>query len=370
MVRIARLSRRARWAVPAGALVVTGGVMAGSLIASGQAEAAPALPARTPAQLLAQVAQNTGPALSGTVTETAALGLPSLPGNQSPSSITSLLTGSHTVKVWYAGPQHYRLALPSSMSETDVVRDGGTAYLWQSTLNTVTEFTVPAHQARPAPAGTPALTPQQAAQQALAAVGPTTTVSVDRNDLVAGQAAYELVLAPKDARSLVGQIRIAVDGKNGVPLRVQVFARHAAGPAISVGYTAVTFAAPPAGETSFSPPAGAKIVKASAPQHQPAAKASPDVSTTGSGWLTVLSLPASALTATPAASTGSTSTSGSNDSSAVLHALLASATPVHGAWGSGRLLRTSLVSVLITDSGRTYVGAVEPSVLYAAAQHS
>ena len=38
-----------------------------------------------------------------------------------------------------------------------------------------------------------------------------------------------------------------------------------------------------------------------------------------------------------------------------------------GAWGSGRLLRTSLVSVLITDGGRTFVGAVQPSVLYAAA---
>jgi hypothetical protein len=40
---------------------------------------------------------------------------------------------------------------------------------------------------------------------------------------------------------------------------------------------------------------------------------------------------------------------------------------VSGAWGSGRLLRTSLVSVLITDSGRMFVGAVQPSVLYAAA---
>ena len=51
----------------------------------------------------------------------------------------------------------------------------------------------------------------------------------------------------------------------------------------------------------------------------------------------------------------------------MLSALLASATPVHGAWGTGRLLRTSLVSVLMTDQGSTFVGAVEPSVLYAAA---
>jgi hypothetical protein len=40
---------------------------------------------------------------------------------------------------------------------------------------------------------------------------------------------------------------------------------------------------------------------------------------------------------------------------------------VHGSWGSGRLLRTSLLSVLITSSGKALIGAVAPSVLYAAA---
>jgi len=51
----------------------------------------------------------------------------------------------------------------------------------------------------------------------------------------------------------------------------------------------------------------------------------------------------------------------------VLGALLQSAHPVHGAWGSGRLIRTSLFSVLITNNGRVLVGAVTPQVLYAAA---
>ena len=55
------------------------------------------------------------------------------------------------------------------------------------------------------------------------------------------------------------------------------------------------------------------------------------------------------------------------DDAAVLRTVLAAATPVHGTWGSGRLLRTSLVSVLITDQGHAFVGAVQPSVLYAAA---
>ena len=44
-----QFSRRARWAVPAGAVIVVGGVLAGSMISV--ASAAPSLPAKTPAQL-------------------------------------------------------------------------------------------------------------------------------------------------------------------------------------------------------------------------------------------------------------------------------------------------------------------------------
>jgi len=361
-----KLSRRARWAVPVGALVVTGGVMAGSLISV--AQAAPALPSRTPAQLLAEVAQDKGPALSGTVLQTASLGLPSLPGNASPTSISSLLTGSHTFQVWYAGPEHYRLAAPSSLSETDVVRSGRTVWVWQSTADSVTEITVPARAAKPMPAATPALTPQQAAKQVLAVVGPTTAVSVDSNVTVAGQAAYELVLAPKDSRSLVGQVRLAIDGRNGVPLRVQVFARGASSPAISVGFTSITFATPAPPDTSFTPPPGAKITKVNPGQDTPGSQpGGTGVSAIGSGWLTVLELPSAALTSGSPAPGPVSANNASGDSAAVLRALLASARVTHGAWGTGRLLRTSLISVLITDDGSTFVGAVQPSVLYAAA---
>src|ERR1039457_7319873 len=131
MSGVPKLSRRARWAVPAGALVVTGAVMAGSLITV--ARAAPVLPSPTSAQLLAAVGQDQGPALYGSVLETASLGLPSLPGTSSPTSITSLLTGSHTVMVWYAGPEHYRLAVPASVRERGVGCSGGAAWGWEGT---------------------------------------------------------------------------------------------------------------------------------------------------------------------------------------------------------------------------------------------
>jgi outer membrane lipoprotein-sorting protein len=299
--------------------------------------------------------------------------LPALPATGNPTSLSSLLTGSHTVRVWYASPDHFRLAAPESLSESDVIRDGSTAWLWQSTLNQVTKFTLPAHSAA-AKQAVPKqpLTPQQAAQQVLAAVGPTTTVSVASNVTVAGQAAYGLVLAPKDARSLVGQVQIDVDGRNGVPLRLQVFARGASSPAFQIGYTAIQFVTPASADLSFTPPPGATVtqVNLASGGHEATGNATSGVSSIGSGWLTVLKLPSSALTpGAPAAgaSTGPGGNSSVGDSSAVLSALLASATPVHGAWGSGRLLRTSLVSVLMTDQGSAYVGAVEPSVLYAAA---
>jgi len=369
MFGIVRLSRRARWAVPAGAAVIVGGVLAGSLISV--AQAAPALPARTPAQVLAAVAADTSvPPLTGTVVETASLGLPSLPDTGSSTSIASLLTGSHTVMIWYASPEHFRLSVPASLSETDVIRDGSTAWLWDSTANTVTKFSLPAQRSEPAPTTAP-LTPQQAASQVLAKVGPTTAMSVDSNVMVAGQAAYELVLAPKDSRSLVGQVRIAVDGSNGVPLRVQVLARGATSPAFQVGYTSIQFVTPPPADLSFTPPPGAKVTQVGTTmaggngQHG----ASPDVSSIGSGWLTVLDLPSSGLTSgSSGTGGGSVSTGGgSGDSSALVNTLLGSAARVSGPWGSGRLLRTSLVSVLITDNGRLFIGAVQPSVLYAAA---
>jgi outer membrane lipoprotein-sorting protein len=378
-------SRRARWMIPAGAVVLAGAVTAGSMI--GSAQASPELPLRTPAQLLASVAGRTAPppALTGTVVETASLGLPQLPGTSNQNSITSLLAGSHTIKVWYADPQHIRLAVPVQLSETDVIRDGRQVSVWQSNSNTVTRMQLPAKasaadsHAKGVPSQVP-LTPQQAASQALKAVGPSTRVTVDRTVTVAGQPAYQLVLSPKSSSSLIGRVSIAIDATRNVPLRVQVFARGAASPAIQVGYTSISFVKPAAANFNFTTPAGAKVKVESPPGGSSShtakgTKASGEPQVIGKDWLSVAVLPESDLagvmgagSVSSAAGVGSQSvSSGSGESGAVAAALLKSATPVHGAWGSGRLLHTSLVSVLITNSGHVLVGAVTPAVLYAAA---
>ena len=315
MNRLSKLPRRARWAVPAVAAAAAGGVLAASAISA--AQAAPRLPSRTPGQLVAAAAAlRSLPPLSGTVTETASLGLPALPSAGDLAAPATLLSGSHSMRIWYSGPARFRLALPGSLSESDLIRNGNRAWLWDSTDNTVTWLAVPA--AGPA-AALPAVpvTPQQAASQALALAGPTTTIRSGGTVTVAGQAAYQLVLAPKSSGSLVGQVRIAIDARNEVPLQVQVFARGAASPAIEIGFTSVSFARPPAADFAFSPPAGATVTKAAgAPGAQqsgpataksagtaagPAAGEAADPAASGSlrligqGWLAVASLPQSAL---------------------------------------------------------------------------
>lgn len=397
-----KLSRRGRWAVPAAAVVVVGAAVAASQITI--AQASPALPSRTPAQLLAQVSSDAKlPPMTGTVVETTSLGLPQLPQVGNPTSLSSLITGSHTLKVYYQNPRHFRLAVPQSMSETDVIRNGNQLWLWDSAKNAVTEYTWPkgalkhpATHARAQLPAMPTLTPQQAANQVLAAVGKTTTVKVQSNVLVASEPAYQLVLAPKDPRSLVGQVVIAIDGKYGVPLRVQVFAKKAASPAFQVGYTQISFVSPAQANLQFTPPPGAKLkvhnlAAGDGPQAQQVAGG--NVSDAGyggygSGWLTVLEVPQSALNqaigapgqagrqagqAGQAGQPAATNQTGmgaiGGDSAAVLNALIGAAKPVHGSWGSGTLLTTSLMSMLITN-GEIYIGAVQPSVLYNAVGHT
>jgi outer membrane lipoprotein-sorting protein len=525
MKAMPRFPRQARWAVPFGAVAVVGVVAAGSVLTS--AQAAPALPARTPAQLIAAIAANKSApsALSGTIVTNAALGLPDLPAAGGPAVIPSVLTGSHTFEFWYARPQQLRLAVPVPLGETDLRVNGRQVWLWDSKKNTATHIELPAgpgplppvpggaagtaysggsfyspNKARTATASyssssyssSPAYqstlsatmpTPQQAAQRLLAMLGPTTTVSAASNVMIAGQAAYQLVLAPKNPGSLIGRVSIAIDASKYLPLRVQIFARGSASPAFQIGFTSISFARPAASNFTFTPPPGAKVKTAKVPAgpaglagplgaisggngggfiHFPGGMApsqgapgssisvAPGLPTgnnakrragdgrsagsvsvhplrsamagmpkslraamkagslkgltasqrkhltkllrgaaaraarlhpgsgwhgagwyayapntggmfpsgvsaprvIGSGWMAVGVFPAGGLTGSPGGVPG---------------ALLRFATPVHGSWGSGRLLRSSLLSVLITSNGKALIGAVAPSVLYAAA---
>ncbi|MGI5522527.1 LolA family protein [Micromonospora sp. CA-259024] len=368
-----------RWLVPATAAVaVIGG---GAAIGTFAAEAEPSLPPRTAAQLLVDLQTSRLEGLSGTVVQRADLGLPPLVGLVPGNELTTLLTGTHTLRVWYSGPDRQRVALLDTLGEQDVIRNGRDLWTWQSRTNTASHRTLgDAGAEKPAPDAVPSMpaTPQQAADLALGAIDPSTEVSVGRSATVAGQDAYELVLQPRDSASLVHQLRIAIDAKQHVPLRFEVLAKGSDQPAFEVAFTQVDYRRPDADQFTFNPPPGVTVTEEKT--ERPAAgkparvgpAGDPQVRAVGSGWTTVLvarldralgGKPADAKPGVPPAA-GAPDVDVDVDVPKLLGALPA----VSGDWGSGRLLTGKLFSVLLTDDGRVLAGAVTPERLYQVAR--
>jgi len=347
-----------RWAVPGAALLIAlgSGVAVNALHASADAT----LPARTPAQLLADIQSAQLDAGSGTVVETADLGLPQLPGGtggSGSSDLSSMLTGSHTLRVWYSGPDKARAALLGSLGESDVIANGTDMWIWSSSSNKAQHTKLDHGPGRPAvDPSRPPTTPQQAADQILAALDPTTAVSTEDTVVVAGRPAYDLVLRPKDSGTLIGSVSIAIDGQRHVPLRVQVYPRGAASPAFEIGFKQVSFTRPDDAVFAFTPPAGVTVTE-NAPDSG-GTPGQPKTAVIGTGWTSVLAVRTGALGGSGGGSGGKPDIAGS---------ILSRLPSVSGSWGSGRLLTGTLFSALITDDGRVLVGAVPPQRLLAAA---
>ena len=375
------------WVAPVAAAALAVG---GGLLANTTASAAPPLPKKTAQQLLTAVAGAHVSGLSGTVTETANLGLPSLPtgdqgGPMASSNFSDLISGTHTLNVWSSGSGKSRVALMGTYGESDLVRNGNQSWLWSSKNKQATHTTFKGQAAKgqlqtEAP---DAQTPQQLAEQALKAIDPSTTVSVARNVTVAGRPSYELVLTPKDHRSLVHTVTIAIDSKTSVPLRVAVTADGQTKPALSAGFTKINFSVPAASNFAFNAPAGAKVTQktVTAPSKsdrtdatKQANKAAAGTTVVGKGWTSVVVTKAdqpmfgASGPATKSGPAGRVDDGHSSGTGSVNGQLLQSLPRVSGSWGSGRLLSGALFSAVITNDGRIAVGAVRPELLYSALQ--
>jgi outer membrane lipoprotein-sorting protein len=346
-----------RWLAPL-ALVLA---VSGTGLVAATASADGSLPPTTPEKLLADVQQAKVDGLSGTVVQQADLGIPAIPGTGGgdDTQLTSLISGNHTLRVVYSAPDKSRLAVLGTMGETDVIRNGSDLWTWSSNDQTATHRTLAADEQQtqspsPQPTDVPK-TPEEAAQQVLNALTPTTTVTVDSAVTVAKRNAYDLVLDPNDGASLIKQVRIAVDGETKVPLQVVVYGRDNQ-VVFKVGYTGVSFARPDDSEFVFNAPPGTKVTEAPTPEHTTPSNTDPqqtqakaDTKVVGKGWTSVV------VTKVP---------SGSQPDQ--LKAFTDKLQEVSGTWGKGRLLAGTAFSVLLTDDGRLAAGAVSPDALYAA----
>jgi outer membrane lipoprotein-sorting protein len=361
--------------VAAAVAVIGGGAAARTLAA----QAEPSLPERSAAQLLVDLQTARLDGLSGTVVLRSDLGLPALPAGlgQGSADVASLLSGKHTLRVWYSGPDKARIALLGTNGETDMIRNGRDVWYWDSRAKTAKHGTIteePNADAAPNVARDLAPTsPQAAAELALRLISPSTEVTTGSNARVAGRAAYELVLSPRDKASLLGEIRLAIDATEHVPLRVQVYpkgAKSEADAAFEVKFTDVNFSRPDAGQFTFNPPPGVQVIEegqaepnkkpADKPADRPADKDEPDGkrAVIGSGWTSVI------VTRIGDAAPDPSKGADANDQGAqAMTGILNGLPKVSGTWGSGRVMSSRLFSVLLTDDGRVLAGAVTPERL-------
>jgi outer membrane lipoprotein-sorting protein len=401
-----------RWmpavAVPA---VIAAAALAGSLPAS----AGDPLPAKTPAEVLALVAQHSAPSLSGTLEQTSRIGLPELPqagpssGSGGAASVLELLSGPHTARVFLDGPSNVRVQVLDRLAERNAVRSGDQVWLYSSKDNTAMHLTLPAdaghtkdfghYKHRDTGMHGVMPTPEELAGRLIAAADPTTEVAVHPEVNVAGRAAYNLVITPRTEGTLIGSVAVAVDGESGLPLSVELKARGQEEPAFKLAFTSLSLEAPDASLFAFSPPPGATVKEIEVPAHgtghwgkghwpkhgtesgvvpdaEDPAPVAPDAvppdavepdavapdyrdpngalarpTVTGTGWESVVEFPASPASAEADAML-------SNDP-----LLQQAAVAVPG----GRLFSTAVVNVLFTDDGRVFAGSVPAERLLTAA---
>jgi outer membrane lipoprotein-sorting protein len=320
--------------------IVTAGVVGlGLLAAPGGAGAQPQLPPVAPEDLVSSVlaAADPGP-FDGTVTLENNLGLPALP------DAPQAANGTSTANVWSGGDHKGRVQLPTDSGERTLVSDGTTHWAWNSQDRSVVRGPVQNQAATPAD-------PTAAASKAIADLRATSTVAVDGTADVAGRAAYELVLTPAPTeRTLLREVRVAVDAEKRMPLRLTVLAAGSTDPALQVGFTKLNFGAQDPALFTFTPPQGATVTDEPA---KDAAQARPDSTTVGDGWdaVRIMRRPAAPTSTTPAPTTPD-----APDLSAI-------GSPVSGTWGSGRLVTSAVGSAIVTDDGRVAVGAVPEQVL-------
>jgi outer membrane lipoprotein-sorting protein len=321
-------------ATVAAGIAVAGVVGLGLLTLQGGAGAQPALPPVSPEDLVASVLKAEPGPFEGSVQLDNELGLPALP------NLPQAANGTSTAQVWSGGDHKGRVQIPSPTGERTLVSDGTTFWAWNSDDRTVTKGTRRPDQGSPTMAD-----PTKAATDALAALQPTSTISVDGTDEVAGRPVYDLVLAPKPTeRTLLREVRIAVDAQERMPLRLTVLAQGSTTPALQIGFTDLTFGPQDPGRFTFTPPAGATVKDApSRDAQQQQQRDKPTV--VGDGWDRVI------VEKVPQ----------NNPDRAKQIAGLG--TPTSGPWGNGRLVKTAVGTAIITDDGRVAAGAVPEQVL-------
>lgn len=288
-----------RW-IPA---VVAPSVIAATAIAFPLQANAVDLPDLAPAEVM-QLMQGEVTGFSGTVVKTTDLGLPPLELSSMMDEATiaemqekmpegfedfvptlieqnaltqavELISGSHTFRI-YASEVGMRVQVLDRMSQRDLIVNQDEFWFYDArnaiAMTGPIEFEVSEADKAAAEAELRAKmdayaaelqldlsNPDAVAEYLMAQAGESTDISVGKDHLIAGRAAYQLIAKPQSANSLIESIVLSVDAETGMALDVKVFSREQAEVAVHVGFESISFETPDASLFEFEAPAGTTV---------------------------------------------------------------------------------------------------------------
>ena len=173
-------------------------------------------------------------------------------------------------RLWLSGDR-LRIELQSDNGDSQVVVNGNSFWISDSSSNTVYEGTLPAHtSAKPSGDGVPSIAK---IQSELTDLVKHVNLSGAQPTDVAGQAAYRVSISPKHDGGLLGSAEIAWDAVKGVPLQIGIYAQNNTTPVLALTATSISYGAISTSVFDVTPPTGSKVVTVSTPKANTADKA-------------------------------------------------------------------------------------------------
>jgi hypothetical protein len=198
------------------------------------------------AALRDRIAASAGQPYQGFVQSNGLLGLPSLPDLE---QVSALVSGTTQMRVWYAARDRWRVDVIDGGAESDLYQTPGAQYAWDYGENQLARI-VGAQPVRLPRAAD--MTPPDLARRLLA-VATGDRIGPLAGKRVAGIAAAGLRLVPATAGTTISHVDIWAERDTGLPLQVEITARGGERPVFVTRFLEVHRSVP--GAAVLTPPA-------------------------------------------------------------------------------------------------------------------
>ena len=282
-----------------------------------------------------------------------------------------LIAGEHRVRV-FVGETGMRAQILDRMSQRDLIVSGNTVWSYDSREQTATFAELDTQtlaegeaqamaelNAYAAQIGLDLTDPQAVSDYVMSLAGEDSVITVGTDHWMAGRTAYQLIVTPKSDVSMVASVVVSLDSETGMPLALSVNSVAQVEPAMEIAFESISFTDQDEALFSFTPPAGTEVtnlneLESNKPDlemwmdmDEMEALEKPEPEVLGEGWASVVMM------------------SSAGDKDMFAEGLFAELmTEVAG----GKVFRTPLVNVLVTDSGDIYAGAVTVDYLLSLAK--